>query len=339
MRPCTLDEFVRQEDLVGPGRLLRHAIVVMLVNRMPRHLSIVLDVTICLILVACTAQPAMPYVRLDNRSPLPAVSASHNIQIASLRVAVAVGVSPKGSAESYSLLIDYLSTRLGRPVEMVQRRTYAEIDNLLRSGQVEMAFVSSDAYVAGHRDYGLQLLAAPQVNGEAVERAYIVVPASSTAKSLADLQNKVFAFKDPMTYAGYGYPVSLVRNLGYSPERFFASTFFTYGYDDSIGDVVSGFADGAAVSSLIYNWAVERDPTLTRHVKVIQKSMPIAAPPAVVGPAEEKQLYIGLSRLLIELDQSKEGRAVLQAIGIDRFVLIDDSAYDSLREALAGYLP
>jgi hypothetical protein len=35
------------------------------------------------------------------------------------------------------------------------------------------------------------------------------------------------------------------------------------------------------------------------------------------------------------MDQSEEGRPALAALGVDRFVTIDDHAYDSIRDMMA----
>ena len=61
--------------------------------------------------------------------------------------------------DSYAELLDYLETRLGRPVELVQRRTYDEVNDLIASEEVDACAAS--AYIAGERDFGMQLLVAP----------------------------------------------------------------------------------------------------------------------------------------------------------------------------------
>jgi phosphonate transport system substrate-binding protein len=90
-------------------------------------------------------------------------------------VAVAAVISPQGTVESYSALMDYLSEKTGRPVEMVQRRTYLEVNDLVERGEVDMAFVCTSAYISGQDQFGMQLLVAPQVNNETVYHSYLIV--------------------------------------------------------------------------------------------------------------------------------------------------------------------
>ena len=279
-----------------------------------------------------------PYVDLSQLRPLPAMAQA---EVLPLRVAVAAVISPKGTVESYGPLLDYLSEKLDRPVELVQRRTYAEVNDLVERGEVDVAFVCTSAYVAGHREFGMQLLAAPQVSGKAVYYSYLIVPADSPATSMADLRGKVFAFTDPMSNTGRLYPTYLVRQLGESPKTFFRRTFFTYSHDDAIRAVAAGLADGAGVDSLVYEFAVSRDPELAAKTKVIHRSPPFGSPPVVVNPNLSPKLQAELKTLLLSLDDYPEGHQVLEALGVDRFVVANDAMYDSVRqlEQEVGPLP
>ena len=101
--------------------------------------------------------PAVVEVDLTNLQPIPA---RYSEGVMPLRISVAAIVSPQGTAESYQPLLDYLSQATGRPVQLVQRRTYQETNDLIERGEVDVAFVCTSAYLAGRDDFGLELLAA-----------------------------------------------------------------------------------------------------------------------------------------------------------------------------------
>jgi phosphonate transport system substrate-binding protein len=287
----------------------------------------------CLLLAACATAPADKLIHLSDLQPLPATPSG---AITPLRVAVAAVISPKGTVESYQPLLDYLSNKLDRPIELVQRRTYAEINDLVESGFVDIAFVCTSAYVAGHDKFGMELLAAPQVNGETVYYSVLIVPTDSPAQGMAGLQGKVFAFTDPISNTGRSYPTFLVQELGNTPEQFFSRTFFTYSHDDAIRAVADGLADGAAVDSLVYDYAIARDPELGAKTRIVHRSPPFGIPPIVVSPALRPRLKAELQNLLLGMADKAEGRGALQTIGVEKFVVIDDQAYNSLRELLAA---
>ena len=300
-----------------------------------RVAKIFLSTWFLLALLSCTGQPGLPvagYVDLSRLQPLPTQEEN---QVTPLRVAVAAVISPQGTVDSYSSLLQYLSSRLQRPVELVQRRTYLEINDLVAKGEVDIAFVCTSAYIAGHDQFGMELLAAPQVKGETVYYSYLIVPAGSPARSMGDLKGKVFAFTDPISLSGRMYPTFLVQELGSSPEQFFARTFFTYSHDDAILAVANRVADGAAVDSLIYEFAVARDPSLAEKTRVIHRSPAFGIPPVVVSPQIRPQLIAELQTLLLEMDRDEAGKLALQAIGVDKFILIEDNAYDGVRSFLS----
>jgi len=272
---------------------------------------------------------ATPVIHLRDLQPLPTPA---DRQIKPLRVAIASIVSPQGTLDSYTPLLHYLHAKSGRPVTLVQRRTYQEVNDLIASGEIDMAFVCTRSYVIGHRQFGMELLAAPQVGGKKVYYSYLIVPSDSPYHSIKDLRGKVFAFTDPLSNTGYMYPVALLRQIGESPEHFFARTFFTYSHDNAIRAVAEKLADGAAVDSIVYGYAIERDPTLRERTRVIAQSQPFGMPPVVVSPKIRPQTKAMLQNILLSMDSDPDGRAALDNLGFDKFVLVKDSDYDSVRE-------
>ena len=295
------------------------------------------------LLAGCGSSPEYPYVSLAETplTPTPPTRAADQGGPASLRVAIAAVISPKGTIESYTAFLDYLEQHTGQPVELIQRQTYAEVNNLLRDGGVDLALICTGSYVQGHRDFGMELLAAPQVNGETVYYSFIIVPADSPAQSLADLRDKTFAFTDPMSNSGHLMPVYLLWQIGETPEGFFDGTIYTYSHDNSIQAVAEGLVHGAGVDSLVYEYALSRDPSLADRVKVIARSEACGMPPVVVPPYLDEEQKATLRDVLLTMHQDGAGRGVLDELMIDRFVPIDDGAYDSVREALdrIGDLP
>lgn len=269
------------------------------------------------------------YVDLRNLQPLP-TPAEHDVL--PLRVAIAAVISPQGTAESYAPLLDYLQEKLHRPIERVQHRTYAEVNDLLRRGEVELAFVCTSSYLVGKREFSLELLAAPQVKGETTYQAKIIVRKDGLIEHFENLRGKVFAFTDLMSFTGQVYPTYLLEEIGESPEGFFSRTFFTYSHDDAIRAVALGLADGASVDSLVLDFAFKREPDLRGRLRVIYVSPQFGMPPAVVSPGIRPQLRAELQTILLEMHTDPAGLAALQALDYDRFVEVSDADYLSAQE-------
>lgn len=294
------------------------------------HWGSVRIIALAMILTACANPAQIVDVRFSDVEPASAVEYSPN-ETRPLRVAVAAVISPKGNVESYGELLNYLGRKLNRPVELVQRQTYAEVNDLIKSGYVDVGFVCTSAYVVGQRDFGMELLVAPQVNGETVYYSLTLVPADSPARSMSDLRGKTFAFTDPMSLSGRIYPTSLVRSLNETPETFFARTFFTYSHDNAIRAVATKVADGANVDSLVYDFFVARDPTIAQRTRVIHRSPAFGIPPVAISPNQSPQLKQTLREILLQMNYDPEGQAIMRNLMIERFVQVSDRIYDSAR--------
>ena len=248
-----------------------------------------------------------------------------------LRVAFAGVISPTETLKTYEALLAYIGRQFHRPIEIVQRETYAEINDLVESLDVDLAFVCSLAYVVGDDDFGMELLAVPEVNGETTYHSYIIVPAASDVRSLEGLRGKTFAFTDPLSNSGRLAPTYRLHQIGETPEAFFERTLFTYSHDRSIRAVADGLVDGAAVDSLVYDFIVAGEPGIAARTRIIEISEPFGIPPVIVHPDLDPEIKSRLRMLFLELDEDAEGRQILQDLMIDRFVVGVDAAYDSIR--------
>lgn len=294
-------------------------------------LACLLALLLLLSITACESRSDYIKVRLASAGqPAPVLPAGQPGKMP-LRVAVAAVISPKGTLESYSALFDYLGERVGRPVKLIQGLTYADVNELVRSGDVDVAFICTNAYVEGHRQFGMELLVTPQVRGTPTYRSYIIVPRASEAQTMLDLKGKVFAFTDPMSHTGRLVPLWLLSQMDERAESFFRRTLFTYSHDNSIRAVADRLVDGAAVDSLVYDFAIARVPQYAASTRIIWTSPPYAAPPVVVHPALNLQLKEQLRRIFLDMDGDERGRSILKDLMIDRFVILDDAAYDSVR--------
>lgn len=293
-----------------------------------------LVVVVSLLVGACTTH-TVPTLDLSVRSDI--TSPASGTVVRPLRVAVAAILSPEGNIDSYGEFADFVANELGRPVELIQRRTYEEINALLASGEVDIGFVCSSAYVIGHDEFGLRLLAAPEIDGETVYRSVLIAPAGSGAGSMADFRGAVFAFTDPMSLSGRMYPTSVVEALGETPETFFSDTFFTYSHEEAIRAVAARVADGAGVDSLVLDHMLAADPALP--IEIVAVSPAFAIPPVVASPLLPADQVEEIRALLLRLHDQPEAAAALEAMGVDRFVGIDDSDYSGVRVVMASTGP
>jgi len=249
-----------------------------------------------------------------------------------IRIAVGGMITPKEGFGYYRQFLDYIGEKLGKGVDFVDRENYAEINALVRTGKVDVAFVCGGPYVDGHAAFGMELLAAPQAYNGTVYYSYIIVPADSPVKSFQDLRGKSFAFTDPLSNSGKLVPTYMLARAGQSPKSFFNRIIYTNSHDKSIRAVAEKLVDGASVDSLIWEYDNLKNPKFTSKTKIIEKSPPYGIPPIVVRPGMDPKLKERLRAVFLNAHKDPKGREILKNMMIDKFVLLDDRAYDSIRE-------
>jgi phosphate/phosphite/phosphonate ABC transporter binding protein len=248
-----------------------------------------------------------------------------------LHVAVAAMISPETTSIYYEELMKLIAEKIGRRAVFSQRKTYAEVNELVRKKEVDLAFVCSGPYTQGKKEFGMELLAVPVSNGKTVYHSYIIVNRTSPISSMKDLRDRKFAFTDPQSNTGCLVPTYMLSRMGETPKSFFSDYFYTNSHDNSIKAVASNQTDGAAVDSLIWEFMNKIDPALTSRTKIIEKSPPYGIPPIVVNPALDPETKKRLKNILLTLHEDRKAAPLLEKIQIDRFVEGNDKNYDTVR--------
>ena len=249
-----------------------------------------------------------------------------------LRVAVAAMISPKETFDLYRQLLAYLGGKLGKDLEFVQRKTYAEIDELLKKGEIDLAFICSGPYVAGREKFGFEPLALPEVHGSHFYRSYLIVNKESPIHRLEELKGRTFAFTDPDSNTGRLVPTYWLAEMHEQPETFFSHIVYTYSHDNSIMAVARNLVDGAAVDGLIWEFYQQKNPTFTSKTRIIKKSEPFGIPPLVASKDLSSESKGRIRQVLFSMHQDPEGKKILAELMIDRFIAPQEEWYDNLRK-------
>lgn len=248
------------------------------------------------------------------------------------RFAIGAVVSPERTFSTYNEFVRFVGQRLGQQHEMVQRKTYAEMNELLYMNNVDAGLICTGAYVDGHDKFGIEALVVPVCYGEPVYYSYIITPRDSLVQDFEQLRGKRFAFTDPLSNSGYFYPMYLLAAKNESPDSFFGEYIFTYSHDNSIKAVMEGLVDAAAVDSLIYDYDVAVEKEVVERTKIINKSPAFCINPVVVPANTDERFRRKLKTILLSMHQVPEGQEILERLKIEKFIEVDDSQYDFSRE-------
>ncbi len=241
--------------------------------------------------------------------------------------AISPMASPASTLSIYSEFIEYISEKTKKKIILKQRRKYAEINSLLKTGDAQFALTCTGAFLSGKYEFGLEVLAVPVIDGKTSYNSYIIVHKESKIEDFLELKGKVFAFTDPLSLSGRLYPVYLLSTMDVTPEIFFRKTFYTSSHEKSIESVAHGLADGASVDSLIFEDMKRMKNPATEMVRIVKISPSYGIPPIVVSPLTDKSTKHLMLTSLLKMSEDPAGKIILDKLQIDKFILPNPAIY------------
>ncbi|HEX2832622.1 MAG TPA: phosphate/phosphite/phosphonate ABC transporter substrate-binding protein [Thermoanaerobaculia bacterium] len=193
--------------------------------------------------------------------------------------ALTIGLLPGESAPTVIRLNEpmraYLEKRLGLPVRLMVGANYAATGEALRFGRIDIAYLGPVTYIKQSRNVKLVPFARPTHAGVgATFQAVLIVPADSTAKTLADLKGKEIAFGDPASTSGTWVPQYQLVAAGLMPRRDFTPRIL--GAHDAVALAVANHRVAAGGLSLpIYQRLIREKKIAAGAVRVLAESPPI----------------------------------------------------------------
>jgi len=255
---------------------------------------------------------------------------------ADIRISIAGMFTPRETYSIYSELLDYIGEKTGHSTILQQTGSYASVNDLLARKETDFALLCSGGYVEASHHMGLIPLVAPVVNGQPLYYSYILAREGSGIQKFEDFRGRRFAFGDPLSLTGTLYPMLRIKHSGYRVDSFFGDYIYTNNHDNSIKAVMEGVVDGTAVDSLIFDYLKARNPASVAGLVVIEKSQSFGSPPIVARPGLPKDLRDQLVQVLVGMQDDPKGREILAQLGIERFVQVDESLYNSAAQLEAA---
>ncbi|MEI7611879.1 MAG: PhnD/SsuA/transferrin family substrate-binding protein [Betaproteobacteria bacterium] len=252
------------------------------------------------------------------------------------RKVIRVGMTPAFVHDQYPLLADwrlYLQEKLEVPVEFVQRDSYRETMDLLHLGKLDFAWLCDYPFV--YLKDVVRLVAIPLSQGQPYYCSYLIVRADDRQhNSMLGLKGSIFAFADPYSNTGYLAPRYRIRELGQDPGTFFRKTFFTWSHRKVVEAVAKGFADAGSVDSFVWDSLAKLKPELTVQTRIIEQSPKYGFPPFAAHRSVTQVEFSRMQQVLLEMPKDPDGRALLQRLNLDGFIVGDRSYYNGVAEMM-----
>jgi phosphonate transport system substrate-binding protein len=143
---------------------------------------------------------------------------------------------------------------------------------------------------------------------------------------VADLRGARFAFNGRDSHSGWN---AVIASVG--TPRFFGELIESGVHLESLRMVVEGRADVAGIDSTVLDVELRRDPTLGVRLRVVSVIGPFPTPPVAASVVLAPSTRARLRAELIGMHEVPEGRRILAAGLIRRFVPVSASDYDPIR--------
>ena len=271
-----------------------------------------------LFLGGCEKSGDYQSINLNEKMAPQELSVSEN-NTRQLRAAIAAMVSPKETLIFYEELLKYIGGQIKYEINLIQRKTYSEVNELFPKHLIDMAFVCSGPYANDRDKYQFEGIATPIVRNKPYYQSYLIVHQDAPYQTLDDLRNKIFAFTDPDSNTGSLVPRFWLHEMNETPPSFFNRITFTYSHDNSILAVAKGLVDGAAVDGHKWEFYQAKNPYFTSKTRVIKKSELYGAPPLVASSYLQPDLKYSIQKVVLNMHKTPEGQKILNNLMIDRF--------------------
>ena len=251
---------------------------------------------------------------------------------ASAASALRVGMIPDAGATQVSTdekapLRDYLSAKMGQPVELVIPTNYNATVEGLGNGSLDFAYLGGLTYLKAREAYGVIPLV--QRSSDQQFHSLFITQTGSSINKLTDLKGKRFAFGDISSTSGHLMPDYALRNAGIDPDTDLSAR-FTGNHPATAKAVESGTVDAGALDESVFKAVTDGGQIDRTRVRVFYTTPPFVDYVWVARKDVPPAIREVLANAFLALRQPADDR-VLAILRGTSFVKANDAEYATLR--------
>jgi phosphate/phosphite/phosphonate ABC transporter binding protein len=230
---------------------------------------------------------------------------------------------PAKSLKSFQPLADYLTAHLdtfGVSVKVKLAPDLATMARWMQAGEVDLYFDSPYPAMIVSDQSGAQPILRRWKGGDAEYDTVFITRANSGLDSLADLQGRVIGFEDNFSTSGYLLPKTYLLRAGMQPveksdpQAEVAKDEVGYIFTQDSENTIQWVLSGRVVAGAIDSSAFSDIPSESRTVlTVLAETEKVARHVVLARAGMEPTLLSAIKTVLLDMDRSTEGQAVLKA--------------------------
>lgn len=242
--------------------------------------------------------------------------------------------NPKRLAELYGPIVDSLNAGIPQAhFRLEASRNYEEFEKKLFSGYFNFAI--SNAYqTVRSLKYGYRVFG--KMGDDEMFRGIILVRKDSNIRTLRDLKGKKVSYPAISALAGTMMPQYYLQTHGIDVNRDIENL-YVGSQESSIMNVLRGHVAAGATWTVPWKAFVLENPEMAAQLEVKWQTEPLPNIGCVVRDDVPPILAEKVGKALIGLGRTKEGRVMLNRLGITRFEHATDESYRPVRQYLKAF--
>jgi phosphonate transport system substrate-binding protein len=236
----------------------------------------------------------------------------------------------------YEAVSAYLSRTLQIETHLKQSEYDPLDDPELLDDRVDLAFICGLPFMRHHQVKPQQLRAivapvmqAPRYQNQPVYCADIIISATSSFTTIADLAGTTFCYNDPGSNSGYNLLRHYLKHHQYR-SRFFKAVIQSGSHQTSMRWVADHKADCAAIDSTVLEEELRNFPQLNAQLRVIGSTEFCPMPPIVVAQRLGNQVIDHIQSALLQPD--RELQSAMSRAKILRFATVETEDYSPIAD-------
>jgi phosphonate transport system substrate-binding protein len=239
-----------------------------------------------------------------------------------------------------AMLMEDMTEYLGIPVEVKICDDYNAVIETMKNGNAQIASFGPFSYIiANERSNAEAVVVTAKDEKGAFYNSLLITHKDTEIKTMEDIRGKSMSFVDPASTSGNLVPrATIVRVLGVNPEdidtKVFSSVQYAGNHQNSFMAVANKSVEVGAVQISTYEKAIKEGLVKEEDIHIISKSDPIPSSPIAI----HGDLPQDLKDKLTEFFTTYENAEYFTLSGLEgkKFISIDDSKYDGIREIAAS---
>ena len=245
--------------------------------------------------------------------------------------------NPIITTRMFTPLVQYLTEKLGRQVILDTPKDFDSFYAKVKAGEYDIVHYNQYDYVKSHKEIGYQVIAKNIEFNESTIAGAIIVRKDSHINSVLDLKGKKVVFGGGQ-HAMQAYIVAkyLLLAGGLKQEDFEES--FSTNPPNAILSAFYKQSDAAGAGDKVLQLQIVKNQIDINEMKYLVRGEQLAHLPWAVKGSMDKATAAKIKSLLLNLNTTDRGKAILTKVHLDGFADATDADYDPHREIINSVL-